>query len=777
MLHLKMIFRSWWRSGLSTIISLVSLVVGLVCSMTLILFVLGEYKIANALGDTDRVYLLEDQDVFFEDGNVRSATTHMMLGPDIADRFGDVERVAVVDQFPIVYDQQLNSRKEMYRVTPDFIEMFDIPVKEGDLQKTMSSASEIAVTESFIQDIYGRPAILGETVVGTTGGYNVNGEKTPVISHTYTITTILDENQKTPLNYGALASISIADIRAMDKGVSFNSFFTFVQLTPQSTPEQLMQKFAADSVFQTKSRELSLRPFSQVYLDGDLRSENDGFINRRDPSLLNIGLLISLAVLLIAAFNYINITMTRARGRLKNIAGQRIFGASKWAVRWQTVLDTTMLVLLSFAVALLVLNAISGQFNAFMDCNISVADLLDVRNLMTIVALLATLILLPSLYILIKIEVSSPMETFKNPLGKNVRISSMMVIAQFVISVVLIAVSINISRQMNFIANQRPGADKIIALRHYGAGQGLPTEFVDKIKSMSWVESFSLSSPLPNMSIAQKGHAVCIMATGVDVLDFYDMKLIEGRLFDEHEASGNVIVNEALLRTFEIERPAVGREFDFFDKQTIIGVVEDFIYTDAHKNIQPLIIQTSTTSGSIWQIYLKVNGNSWEHIEQIRNIWQEMYPQGGSIEQIKTIAQIYEEMHPQDQRLLTMVEIFMCFSMLLTVIGLFGLAFYSVGRRTKEIAVRKIHGSTTGRVILLLCRTFAVWVGVAFAVAVPIAYYLSREWLSTFIYHVPITAWVFLATAGVAALVTFVTVIFQTWSAASANPAKSIKTE
>lgn len=779
MLHLKMIFRSWWRNGLSTVISLISLTIGLVCSTMLILFVMGEYKIANALGDTERVYILEEQNTFFSGQNVRSDNTSAKMGFDMVQKYGDVEQNVVFEELNLEFDTNKRPKKKLYRVTPNVCDIFDIPVKEGDLRRTLCSASEIAVTESFMQQVYGRSAVLGESVIGIYGKHMyLNGQPIPEVNYNLTITTILDETQKSPLNYGALTMISMADMRKISEGSAFfTSYYNFIKLNAQSSPEKLREKFTADTLFTQAYSEPDIVPFSQIYIDDATRNSNDwkNFINRRDASLLRIGLIVAMAVLLIAAFNYINITMTRARARLKNIAGQRIFGATKWTVRLQTMLDTALLVIISFGLSLLFVNALSEKFNGFMDSNISLADLLEARNISIIIGLLLLLIVLPSLYILLKIEVRSPMETFKNPLGHNVKISSMMVIAQFIISVVLIAVSLNISRQMEFITSQRSMADLILQI--YSTEDKMDKEFTDKVKNMACVEAHTNSKATHSGSVANNGVAVNMMQLDNQASKFYNMKLIEGRMFGQSEEPSNVIVNEALLRIFEIERPAEGKSFNFNGRDNkIVGVVEDFMYQDAHKNIQPLMIEYSNVDRSGYYFSIKVNGDVMNIIDEIRAMWREMNPGKGDIN-VKTLAQIYKDMHPQEQRLMTMVDIFMIISMMLTALGLFGLSFYTVGRRTREIAIRKIHGSTTAQVILMLCRTFAIWVGISVVIAIPIAYYFSTEWLSTFIYRVPMVAWVFLATASIAALITFVTVIIQTWSAARANPANSIKAE
>ncbi|MEG1648251.1 MAG: FtsX-like permease family protein [Rikenellaceae bacterium] len=785
MLYLKMIIRSWQRSLLSTLISLVSLTLGLVCSTILILFVIGEYDVTNALGDTSNVYMLEQIDKDNKESRVVKSGFEDKMPIQIAHQFGDVDKMSIAKELYINFksDKEKVASKPDMAVTTDFCEMFDIPVVEGDIRKTLAAKNEIAVTQRFMQEVYGRDAKIGDVIDGISGEQSmVNGKEVVPIVSTYTITTILDDSKKLPFAYRSLSQLPTVITDEVENFVKYGwDNFVFLKLHPGSSKEVLLDKIKSGFMTKGIDTELILTPFSKVYLDENSQVSNDKFFLKRDPSLLGIGIAIALAVLVIAIFNYVNITMTRAKGKLKNMAGQRIFGASRWNIRLQTVLDTTLVVAISFIISLLLINSFSNKFNAFMDCNISVADIFSSTNLIIVSLLLLLLIVLSSIYIIVKMEISNPIEIFKNPLGKNVKISSIMVIAQFVISVALIAVSINISRQMSYIANNRPDTEYIVRIKTANGDQ-LPKDFVTWITSYSGVKSYGQTNPFPTDTWdTKKYHFKVMNNANKEMLEFHNIKLVEGRYFDQIENKNNVMVNEAFLRVHNIPRPATSKIIEIgsyhVTQYKIIGVVKDFIYENAHKSIFPLMIQYSqpaTSETSFNTLFAKITGNTAYHIDEIRNMWDKMNIGKGSLE-VETVAQILKEMHPQDQRLLTMVHIFMYISIMLTALGLFGLAFYTVDKRTKEIALRKIHGSTTIQVIIMLFGTFTGWVSIALVIAVPIAYFLSKEWLSSFAYHVPIAAWVFLATAGVAALVTFITVIFQTWNAASANPAKFIK--
>lgn len=741
---------------------------------------LGEYKVKNSLGNTDNIYLIETLDPFYNDKSAMTDTSNPKDTHKISETYGEVELATVAKQGDWRHKDGINEIRRgdgVYMVTSDFCKIFDIKVKEGNLEKTLNSPSEIAVTNSYMQYIYGKNAVIGDKITASSEGNNwVNGVQVPPTVYDKTITTIIDEQTKTPLAFGALTLMPMSEIASMSS-VYFNNYYSFIKLRKNESIEKLADKIAADTLNFYDEKELTFTPFHKVYFDDSQRRDTyngKSFIMRRDPSLLVIGLSIAIAILIIAMFNYVNITMTRARIRLRNIAGQRIFGASKWNVRWQTLLDTSLLVTISFLISLIIIYYITNSFNNFLDCKIAITDLLLPYNALSIAGVLLLLILGSTIYILVKIDISSPMEILKNHVGDKISISNILVISQFVISITLIVISLNIYRQINFISTQRPFANSILQISSNNVNDPkLPKDFTDAVKSLAIVDDFSANGPLPGSSISVNGVSVNGIEAKKSTLDFYGIELLEGRYFEQTDNRNNVIINEATIPVFEIEKPVLGKQIHFNnDTLTIIGVVKDFIYEDAHKAIQPVIIRNDNSDDnttSYWRLFLKVNTNSDDAHDKINATWKNIYPNSAGIT-IKTVAQIYKEMHPSEVRLMNIVNIFMYISIVLTALGLFGLSFYTVKKRAKEIAIRKIHGSSTQNVIVMLCKTFAVWIAIAIVVATPIAAYLSIEWLSTFTYRVPLALWVFAATIAIATLITFFTVIFQTWRAASANP-------
>lgn len=789
MLHLKMIVRSWGRNALSTSISAISLVVGLICATMFVLFTLGEYRVANAIGGQGS-YLLERQSPFYLKTKVLTASTAPDLASGLASRYGEVENFVTVNEQFNEYTGGIAPRPttSFYKVTSDFAKMFDMPVVEGDLKRTLLAANEIAVSTKFYTEIYGRAPRIGDVVTTKSDArmvVTVNGVPQPVDQtvYSYTVTSILDDSDKLPFKFGALSLLTDAELNK-SAGTYFGNFVSIIKLRQGADFEAFESKVHADTLATAMNEDLTFTPYNDVYFSNRSSTERfggAGFIQHRDPSILPIGIAIAFAVLLIAVFNYINITMTRARGRIRNIAAERIFGASKKQVRWHAVLDTLFLVVVSFGVAVVFIHTLLPQFNGFMDSSVKLSDILQPINLVVIVGLLLLIIALSSTYILVRIETKDLLRNLKNPIGKSMRTSGIMVVAQFVISVILIAVSINISRQIDFATSQIAGSGSVVEL-HVMDYKPIPKDFMDKLLSQAWVKSYTTSS-LINSNSWSNGKVSANSIGGDDMMfDLYNIELVSGRYFAPTDSANNVIVNEALVRSFGLEAPIEGQQIDASDgAKRIVGVARDFVYENVKTAIQPLMIsyvsQTEAMKGDIHILYVKVDGDATDYLSKVGELWTKYgKSQAGSLN-VTTLKDIYVGMHTQETRLKTMVNLLMCISILLTALGLFGLSYYTVQRRTREIALRKVHGATSRRMVAMLCASFLKRVAIAIVLALPVAYYISVQWLSGFTYRVDVAFWVFGLTILLIAVITFMTVIFQTWSAANANPAKSIKFE
>lgn len=783
-----MIFRGWVRNPLNTAISLASLTVGLACSVVLILFVMNEYKIAVAYTQSDNTYLLQTVDSRNE--TLFGTKTRTFVDSDfpmvLQNSFPGVESFCTVYHGPstlITIDGKEEGLLDFYEALPSLADYFDVPVVAGDLRRTLSAPNEIAVSQSYASAHFGTENPVGKAVKVIQRKYDTeNGWKEAIIETTRYITTVVDNSKKGLLQFNMMTGLSESRLR--ERGwIGLNT--ALLELSEGTDGAEFERKVNADSSFLAAHRieKIRLTPLDRIYFAA---SEGQALFASRDPMLLYIGSFTSLLILLIACFNYINLALTNADSRLRNMAGQRIMGASRGSVRWQLFVETLLQVGVCFALALCLIGYLLPVFNSYLQSDVDISELFASDTLALVVLLLLLVALLPSLYILARLETDSLLVFVKKAGRRGSRLSQGMIVAQFAISTALIIVSLNIYRQIRYISEIRPCSDDILitfvpSVEGMAPGQA-KKEFGDRVRSLASVEDLKGGMPDPELWYPYKVGTESLMVgctqTEPGFFDFYGMRLLDGRDFRKGDDPAKVIiVNEAMARLLDLSDP-VGHTMELNDQTyTIIGLCPDVPTKNMHVEVGPCVYNLSwEDSFSGAYIFVKARPGLGEAVrESVMGILREMC--GDKPGFMFTLAEWMRNQHIKEMRLSKMVLTFTVVSLSLTLMGLFGLSWYSVERRRREIALRKVNGATTGEVVRMLCAGFLRWILLAVAIALPFSYYFSQLWLNDFVYKVDMGFVVFVLATLIVVLTGIGTVVYQSFRAARRNPVVSIKTE
>ena len=785
--QIKMIFRGWARNPLNTAISLASLTVGLACSVVLILFVMNEYKIAVAYTHSDNTYLLQTVDSRNE--ALYGTQTRTFVGSDfptpLQNSFPGIESFCIVCSMQsarIVIDGQEEGLWGFYEAFPSFADYFDVPVVAGDLKRTLSSPNEIAVSQSYASAHFGTENPIGKAVTVIQRKYDAeNGWKEVNIETIRYITTVVDDSKKGLLQFQAMTALP--ESRLGERGwIGLN--LALLELSEGTDRAEFERKVNADSSFLAAHRveKIRLTPLDRIYFAA---SEGQALFASRDPMLLYIGSFTSLLILLIACFNYINLALTNADSRLRNMAGQRIMGASRGSVRWQLFVETLLQVGVCFVLALGLIGYLLPVFNSYLQSDVDISELFASDTLALVVLLLLLVALLPSLYILARLETDSLLVFVKKAGRRGPRLSQGMIVAQFAISTALIIVSLNIYRQIRYISEIRPCSDDILIvsvppIEGMAPGQA-KKEFEDRVRRLASVEGVKGGVPDAMMwypyQIGTESVMVASTQTEPGYFDFYGVRLLDGRDFRKGDDPQKVIVvNRAMARLLDLSDP-VGHTMELNDQTyTIIGLCPDIPTKNMHVEVAPCVYNLSWGNDLDFYTFVKAYPGQGDAVrESVTKILREMSEESFAF--IFTLAEWMRNQHVKEVRLSKMVLTFTVVSLSLTLMGLFGLSWYSVERRRREIALRKVNGATTGEVVRMLCAGFLRWILLAVAIALPFSYYFSQLWLNDFVYKVDMGFVVFVLATLIVVLTGIGTVVYQSFRAARRNPVVSIKTE
>jgi putative ABC transport system permease protein len=476
--------------------------------------------------------------------------------------------------------------------------------------------------------------------------------------------------------------------------------------------------------------------------------------------------------------------------RSKEVSMRKIIGAARVQLFLQFIIESVVLFVFASALSLVIIylllplyNQISGRHLLFSFSNGSV--------LIVVACAIIGSLALSGIYPALQLSSFKPIESLRGKLSlgiKRATFRKILVITQFVFSVGLIISTIVISRQLRYMREKDLGFDKehvfVFGLRNELRGhfEAVRNEL---LRQPGVLGAASISGTIAGINSTtgdtywegkEKDRTFLVTANAIDkdFIPLMKMKLVQGNNFTGSPAdSAHFILNETAIRQAGIKDP-IGKSFTLWDKKgTIIGVVKDFNYESLKTAIAPAIFYYDRSG---WAMYVRTTGkDAAKAIAAAQKVWK-TYPSEVPFE-YSFLEDDFNRMYKDDQRTGTLFNVFAIAAILISCLGLFGLATYTAQVKTKEIGIRKVLGASVTSLIRLLSKEFIVLILTAFVIATPLAWYFMSRWLRDFAYRININWWIFLVTGVLAIIIALLTVGFQAIKAAIANPVKSLRTE
>jgi putative ABC transport system permease protein len=403
--------------------------------------------------------------------------------------------------------------------------------------------------------------------------------------------------------------------------------------------------------------------------------------------------------------------------------------------------------------------------------------------------------LLAGLYPALVLSSFKPVSVLKGRFStgtKGILLRKILVVSQFTISIALIISTIVVYLQMNFMRNQDLGFSKDQEMIINSNGDPAKDAFMTAVRTLPNIKSVSMSSSVPgggnmgaysqiqnakgDMQIAN----LDLYFVDFDYLKQYNIKMAAGRMFSRDfmtDTTQSMILNESAVKNFGYHSPedAVGRNFDQWGRKgKIIGVMKDFHFKSLQQEIKPLSMRIEPNGCSL--ISIKVSGNNLPGtISSIESKWNTLIPARPF--SYFFLDEFFDKQYKSEQRFGKLFLNFAILAIIISCLGLLGLASYSTMQRTREIGIRKVLGATVTNIVNLLSKDFLRLVLVAIVIASPVAYFSMDKWLKDFAYRIPISWWIFVIAAVTATFIAVLTVSFQAIKAAVSNPVISLRSE
>lgn len=811
--YIKIAWRSFKKNKTFTFINIVGLAIGLVCCLLIALYLNHELNYDTSHKDADRIYLLGT--IFNRQGKEnKSAGTPYPMGPAMQMSFPEIEQTTYLlktfadDKTLLQYNDngKVKSFYETkgYLADSAFFNVFTYNFKEGNPAVALAEPNTIVISDKIAAKMFGNIPALGKVIHINS---NTNGE------YDFKVTGVFVEN-KNPSHIDARFFMAFKGggmdeyIGRSTDMVSNNMFYTYFKLKPGADWKKLEAKFPV-FIEQHTGKELRaagvgkkqyLTPLKSIHLDAS--AENTA-TPAGSKTYLYILASIAFFTLLIACINFMNLSTARSAKRSTEVGVRKVLGAEKSSLIRQFLSESLLMSFFAFLFALIVtwiLLPLFGQL-AGKCLYLSVSQHSWLLISFFILSILTGL--LAGIYPAYFLSSLRPVKALKGKLSNSlaaVSVRKFLVVFQFVISVVLIVSSVVIYNQMDF-------------MREKDLGFAKEQQIIIPLRSSTAKKMYA---PLKE-EISRDPHVVssggCLFYPGI--MNASDIRLYpEGKTIDEARLVFMNYIDDSYLKTLEI-KPLAGRLFskefttdttitkvvltekaikDFgyanaqqaVDKTvwanwqgrdykfTIIGVVKDFNFQDLRTPIKAMGFQLIDNNFNYLIVHTNTAGLQ-NILKSIEAKWKKLNPNEPF--EYSFLDQDFAKTFQAENRLLSIVGYFTLIAILISCLGLFGLATYSAEQRIKEIGIRKVLGASISSIVVLLSKDFLKPVLIATVIAFPIAWYAMHKWLEDFAYRTNIGWSVFLIAGILAIAIALITVSFQAIKAAIANPVKSLKTE
>ena len=813
-IHLKTAVRSLWKHKTFSFINIIGLTVGLASFILIALYIFDELTFDRIHANINNIYRVVESKTA-SDGNTskRSGTGFQVSSRAQAD-FPEIKEVARISTYWRAEIRTGENADHVFHVqviaaNPGFLHVFSFPLIDGDRATALTEPKSIILTEETAKRFFGSSAVIGKSLF-------FENDSVP-----FKVTGVLKNFPvNSSISYNLLVSeSSILGIPEAREHFSHDwtsgAFATYFLLNRQADIASLNSKL--DKLIAANHKaEAGAKSQVQLQALGDVHfysNDIEGDSGRKgNIAYVYIFFIVACFIIFIACINYMNLSTARFSNRGKEIAVRKVSGATRTTLVKQFLVEILLVTIVSVLLSIAVVNLVLPAFNSFTGKNLSISLHTDYRIWAGIILLVAIVTLLAGLYPALFQSGLNTLALLKSKvrLGRgNISLRRSLVVFQFVISIVLIAATIIIYQQMQFVNTKDMGFDKeqlLVIDINSGLVRRSASTIKNEFSKIPEVKSVAVTSTVPgswktiptvkvNTDNSNPTSGKDMYYFGVDgqFLSTYNIKLINGRNFflSGRADSSSVLINETAAKELGIahaggqpvtilsakfgsdNRSGVEKPFTV----TVAGIVKDFNFQSLHEPLAPMVIGFEKTLGVNFGYFtVKLTGGNIDATLKRFNAILNKVDQAHLFE-YHFLDKQWELLYRQDRIRQTIFLVVAMLAIFIAALGLLGLTIYAAEQRIREIGVRKVLGASVSGIVLMLSKDFLKLVVISSVIAVPVAWYFMHKWLEDFAYRINISWWVFVLSALAAITIAMATICLQVIKAAIANPVKSLRTE
>lgn len=782
----KSTYRNFIRKPATSLINLGGLAISLALVVILSVYSYSELTTDSFHKNNKRLYVYSDLS-----SENKSLHTPAVLKDQMDLNIPEIEasvRVAGTRGEPIF---QIENRDpvtcDMITTDPDFFKLFTYDAVEGNLETALNEPMTVVLSEPLARKLFGNEPVLGKT-------FKINNKQTLTVSAVFK-----QPKANSSMLFSSVTSIATRKIVYPDRG--FTEFYNlFVLLNDEANPTQTGKKITAlfpkDEQENQNYKTYQLNPFRSLYFS-NFTSWSGNYLHAGDKQKIMILLMVAALVLIIALVNFVNISSSQWLEKIKQTGVLKVIGADKTSILKDVLAEAFVLFLIALFIATIIVQLSFPLIRNYTGIHFN--PLLIYKPSLLIISIIGIFVLslIFSIIPAIRISSSKAVDNLKKTINGGTSNSfsrGIMVTAQFTITIVLIAFTVLVQKQVDFgSSNFRFGKENIIGIKLTPQLSANKEVLRKKIQDNPNAGKISFTGFFPGKigdqwSLEQKLDGKTIQLRfdtfngNASLCSILGLQLVQGRLFSEDLVTDDhkIIVNETFVREHKIQNPIGTKLIMGFDENAplseIIGVVKDFHYTPVTDPIRSLIIQNEPGAHYCLATVNAHDFNSLTHfIEDIRTETNKLSPSFPV--EISFLDQAVEQLYQSEIQFRRTFSLFAGCAIVICSLGILAMSLFACQRRIKEIGVRKVNGAKVSEILTMLNKDFIRWVAIAFIIATPIAYYAMNKWLESFAYKTELSWWIF-ALAGLLALgIALLTVSWQSWKAATRNPVEALRYE
>jgi putative ABC transport system permease protein len=812
-------FRSLRKNKFFSFLNVVGLSIGMSVFLLIALYVRFERSFENFIPDNENIYRVALTSYVNDELMFSSAENYPGAAPALKKELPEVLAYArlynmgyknnvIITNEDAKPDAIAFKQRRFLYADSSFLPMMGYSMISGDPVTALAQPFSAVISEKYAKMYFGNEDPIGKSLRLQDDDYNNELVKVTGV--------FKDLPENTHLKFDILFSYKTLFGRferareRYDQAWYRKDMYNFIKVRPGTDPRNLESKIPpivaqySPGLKEKNQRDvLFLQPLADIHLHSNLAEEPEA---NGDARIVNFLAIIGIFVMVIAWINYINLSTAKAMERAKEVGVRKVMGAIRYQLIRQFLVESALINFISIVLALVIVVASLQAFNTLTGLHFGFRDLFAGWFVGMITILWMTGTVFSGIYPAFILASFKPVTVLKGKLKNSISgimLRKTLVVLQFMASVALIAGTLIVYRQLNFMMKQDIGLsiDQVLIVERPGISSKERTAFNsaidvfrDEVKKDPTIRGISASVTIPGkqreFKVAVKPYGSAddklvtlrVNSMDYDFVDVFKMKILAGRTFSENfqkDQDTSVIISESAARLLGYKQPddAIGQTLGINQWEwnpIIVGVVNDYHQVSLKKAIDPSIFYCTTFGGEFYSMKVQTT-DMGKTLDHVRQSWQKAFP--GNPFDYFFLDDFFNRQYDNEQKFGKLFTTFAVLAMIVGCLGLFGLSAYTATQRTKEIGIRKALGSSSQGIFVLLSTDYVRLVFLSIALATPLVWFFMQNWIESFPYRADISADIFILSGLVVLSISLLTVSFQTIRAASTNPVDSLRYE